>query len=203
MTYDDMDDLSDFLHKVKMQADLDDSQINSDDIAYFAPELQSWKKNISVTGKISGSVSDISGRGLIINAGNSTYLNGDLVLSGLPDINQTFIDFKSNDTRTNYADVVRFVPAAKNITEPDLASLGNIHFRGSFTGFIHDFVTFGVINTNLGTIKSDLNMKLPLGKDPVYSGNIATSSFQLGKLFTAPRLVLFLFQVLSTDMGFL
>ena len=39
-----MDDLSDFLHKVKMQADLDDSQISSDDIAYFAPELQSWKK---------------------------------------------------------------------------------------------------------------------------------------------------------------
>ena len=120
-----------------------------------------WKKNISVTGKISGTVSDISGRGLIINAGNSTYLNGDVVLSGLPDINQTFIDFKSNDTRTNYADVVRFVPAAKKITEPDLASLGNIHFKGSFTGFIHDFVTFGVINTNLGTIKSDLNMKLP------------------------------------------
>ena len=27
-----------------MEADLDDSQINSDDIAYFAPELRDWKK---------------------------------------------------------------------------------------------------------------------------------------------------------------
>ncbi len=44
MTYDDMDDLSDFLHKVKMEADLDDSQISSDDIAYFAPELQELEK---------------------------------------------------------------------------------------------------------------------------------------------------------------
>jgi translocation-and-assembly-module (TAM) inner membrane subunit TamB-like protein len=202
MTYEDMNDLSDFLHKVKMQADFNDSQISSDDIAYFAPGLRSWKKNISVTGKISGTVSDISGRGLIINAGNNTYLNGDIVLSGLPDINQTFIDFKSNDTRTNYADVVRFVPAAKNVTEPDLASLGNIHFRGSFTGFIHDFVTFGVINTNLGTIKSDLNMKLPQGKEPIYSGNIATSNFQLGKFIHSSDVGLISFSGVVHGHGF-
>jgi len=202
MSYDDMNDLSDFLTKVKMEADLDDSQINSDDIAYFAPELKSWRKNITVTGQISGTVSDISGRGLIINAGNSTYLNGDVVLSGLPDIDQTFIDFKSNDTKTNYADVVRFVPAAKNITEPDLASLGNIHFRGSFTGFIHDFVTFGVINTNLGTIKSDLNMKLPHGKEPIYSGNIATSNFQLGKFLHTSEVGLISFSGVVRGHGF-
>ena len=202
MTYDNMDDLSDFFHKVKMEADLDDSQISSDDIAYFAPELRDWKKNISVTGKISGTVSDISGRGLIINAGNSTYLDGDVVLSGLPDINQTFIDFKSNDTRTNYADVVRFVPAAKKITEPDLASLGNIHFKGSFTGFIHDFVTFGTINTNLGTVKSDLNMKLPRGKEPIYSGNIATSSFQLGKFIHSSQVGLISFSGVVHGHGF-
>ena len=84
-------------------------------------------------------------------------------MSGLPDIDQTFIDFKSNDTRTTYTDAVRFLPAIKGITKPDLASLGYIHFVGSFTGFMHDFVTFGTIHTNLGTIKSDLNMKLPPG----------------------------------------
>ena len=44
MTYEDMDDLADFLYKVRMEADLDDSQINSDDISYFAPELKSGKK---------------------------------------------------------------------------------------------------------------------------------------------------------------
>jgi len=202
MSYDDMDDLSDFLHKVKMQAEFDESHISSDDIAFFAPELRSLKRNISITGSISGTVSDISGRGLIIHAGNDTYVNGDVVLSGLPDINQTFIDFKSNDTRTNYADVVRFVPAAKNITEPDLARLGNIHFRGSFTGFVHDFVTFGVINTNLGTVKSDLNMKLPPGKDPIYSGNIATSSFQLGKFIHSSKVGLISFSGVVHGHGF-
>jgi hypothetical protein len=180
VTYDDMGDMADFIHKVRMQASLDDSQLDSDDLAYFAPALKTWKKNIRITGKLRGTVNDISGKDLVINAGDS-YLNGDLTLSGLPDINQTFIDFKSNDTRTNYADVVRFVPAARGITNPDLSRLGNIHFTGSFTGFMHDFVTFGTIRTNLGTITSDLNMKLPIGKEPIYSGNIATAGFQLGK----------------------
>lgn len=30
-------------------------------------------------------------------------------------------------------------------------------------------------------IKSDLNMKLPKGEDPVYSGSIATDNFRLGE----------------------
>ncbi|HEY1869736.1 MAG TPA: translocation/assembly module TamB domain-containing protein, partial [Chitinophagaceae bacterium] len=49
---------------------------------------------------------------------------------------------------------------------------------------LHDFVTFGTIRTDLGTITSDLNMKLPPRKEPVYSGNIATKNFQLGKFIS-------------------
>ncbi len=201
MTYDDMSDMSDFIHKVRMHANFDDSQIDSDDFTYFTPALKTWKKNIHITGMVRGTVDDISGRDLVINAGNSTYINGDITLSGLPDITQTFIDFRSNDTRTNYADVVRFVPAAKGITNPDLASLGNIHFTGSFTGFMHDFVTFGSIRTNLGTITSDLNMKLPQGKEPIYSGNIATTGFQLGKFIRNSEIGLISFSGVVTGHG--
>ena len=181
MSYEDFDDMNYFIHKVKMRADFNESQISSDDIAFFAPELKTWKKEISVSGKVRGTVADISGRNMVINAGKNTYIDGDITLSGLPDIDQTFIDFKSNDSRTNYNDVVKFVPDAKDITTPDLASLGNIHLTGSFTGFLHDFVTFGTIGTDLGILKTDINIKLPKGKQPVYSGNIATNNFQLGK----------------------
>ena len=194
MTYDDINkDMADFIHKVRMQGDFDDAQIQSDDLVYFAPALKTWKKNIRITGKVRGTVDEISGRGLVINAGNSTYLNGDISLSGLPDINQTFIDFKSNDTRTSYSDLVKFVPAVRNVTQPDIARLGNIHFTGSFTGFVRDFVTFGTIRTNLGTVNTDLNIKLPVGKEPIYSGKIATSGFQLGQFFHNSQLGLISF----------
>ncbi|MBK7288812.1 MAG: translocation/assembly module TamB domain-containing protein [Chitinophagaceae bacterium] len=182
MTYDDLSDMGDFIHKIKMSAIFEDSYVDSDDIAFFAPTLRTWKKEIKLEGKVKGTVDDISGREMMIQAGNNTLLNGNISMTGLPDINQTFIDFKSNDFRTTYGDAVAIVPALRKVTNPDLRKLQYVDFKGSFTGFIRDFVTFGTIQTNLGTLSTDLNMKLLAGQDPVYSGKIATDNFRLGEL---------------------
>ncbi|MBC7874335.1 MAG: translocation/assembly module TamB domain-containing protein, partial [Ferruginibacter sp.] len=181
MSYADMSDMGDFIHKVKMAAVFTDSYVDSDDIAFFAPAMKSWKKIIRLKGKVRGPVDDLIGRELIVEAGNSTILNGDISLTGLPDINQTFIDLKANDFRTTYNDAVTIVPAIRRVTSPDLRKLQYVNFKGSFTGFIRDFVTFGTIQTNLGTLTTDINMKLPPGKDAVYSGKIATDNFRLGE----------------------
>ena len=180
MSYDDMSDMSNFIHKVKLSANFDDSFIDSDDIAFFAPALKTWKKKISLRGKLSGKIDDIVGRDMLIQAGSGTVLSGNIAMTGLPNINQTFIDLKANVFRITYGDAVTMVPAMRRVTSPDLRKLQYLNFRGNFTGFIRDFVTFGTIQTNLGTIKTDLNMKLPPGQDPVYSGTIATDNFRLG-----------------------
>ena len=181
MSYADLGDMDDFIHKIKMTGNFDSSEIDSDDIAFFAPDLKSWKKKILLKGKVRGAVDDLVGRDMIIQAGTGTFLNGDIALTGLPDINRTFIDFKANNFQTTYTDAIAIVPAMKSVTNPDLRKIQYINFKGSFTGFIRDFVTFGTLQTNLGTVKSDLNMKLPQGQEPVYSGNVATDNFQLGE----------------------
>ncbi len=181
MSYNDMSELGNYIHKVKMSAKFDDSHIDSDDIAFFAPAMADWNKRIALKGKVRGTVDDLVGKDLLLQAGNNTLLNGDISLTGLPDINQTFIDFKANDFRTVYSDAVQIIPAIRKIKSPDLSKIGYLTFSGSFTGFINDFVTYGTIQTNLGTIRSDLNMKLPAGQDPVYSGSISTDNFRLGE----------------------
>ncbi|HPN60019.1 MAG TPA: hypothetical protein PLU11_12620, partial [Chitinophagaceae bacterium] len=181
MSYNDMSELGDFIHKVKMAAQFEDAHIDSDDIAFFAPAMSDWNKRIALKGKVRGTVDDLVGKDLLLQAGSNTLLNGDISLTGLPDINQTFIDFKANDFRTVYTDAVQIVPAIQKIKNPDLSKIKYLTFTGSFTGFINDFVTYGTIQTNLGTIRSDLNMKLPAGQDPVYSGSIATDNFRLGE----------------------
>jgi hypothetical protein len=182
MSYNDIDDMGDYIHKIRMSAVFDDSFIDSDDIAFFAPALSTWKKKITLQGKFRGTVDDLVGREMRIEAGNNTILNGDITLTGLPHINSTFIDFKANDFKTTYSDAVTMLPAIRKITNPDLQKIQYVNFKGSFTGFIRDFVTFGTIQTNLGNITSDVNMKLPIGSDPVYSGSIATDNFRLGEL---------------------
>jgi hypothetical protein len=180
MRYNEFDDVPDFITKVRMQGVFKNALIHSDDIAFFAPELANWKKEIYITGALHGTVADLKGKGIVLKAGNNTTLNGDISLKGLPDINKTFIDFKSNDFRTTYADVLTVVPKLKTIDEPRFDRLQFIHFKGNFTGYIRDFVTTGTIETGLGIVDADVNMKFPANDIPTYTGKISSAGFKLG-----------------------
>ena len=188
MKYEDFNDMNDFITKIRMQARFENAEIDSEDIAFFAPAAKTWDKKIKISGLARGTVDDLFGNEMTIQAGNNTYLNGDISLTGLPDINKTFIDFKANSFRTTYGDAATFVPAIRKITMPNLKSISYLDFNGSFTGFVKDFVTYGTIRTNLGTITSDLNMKLPDGKQPFYSGSIASQDFKLGVFVNDPKI---------------
>ena len=181
------EDMSSFLHSVILDGNFENTVINSDDLAYFAPELKTWKRSFAVTGKATGSIDNLSAKQLLIKSGN-TIVNGDISLKGLPDIKNTFIVFNSNDLQTNYLDLVTLLPVLRNVTQPNLSKLGHIRFKGNFTGFITDFVAFGNINTDLGNVTADLNMKLPDNKPAVYSGKIASAGFNLGAFVNTSRL---------------
>ncbi|HET9058248.1 MAG TPA: hypothetical protein VFN30_15495, partial [Chitinophagaceae bacterium] len=174
-------DMGRFISNVTMDGRFDKSVISSDDIAFFAPALQTWKKELTLTGNIKGTVDYLGGKNVLVQAGANTLLNGNIKLAGLPNIDETFIDFKANDFKTTYTDAVTFLPQLKEVNQPHISKIKNLRFKGSFTGFIHDFVTYGTIETNLGTVVSDLNMKLPAGKSPAYSGSIKTENFLLGE----------------------
>jgi hypothetical protein len=188
MRYKTFDDMSDFVTAVTMEGNFTDADLDSDDIAYFAPALATWKKKIRVTGRIRGAVDNLTARKLEIEAGRDTYLNGNISLRGLPDIDKTYIDFEANSFRTTYPDAIHIVPALKDITQPQLDKLQYLRFNGNFTGFVKDFVTFGRIETALGVVVSDINMKLPDNGLPAYSGNINTTSFELGQFINMPQI---------------
>lgn len=188
MRYPSIAGMNDFIHAVKLEANFRNSSIHSDDLAHFAPELRSWNRQIRISGKATGTIDDMSATNVVATAGNNNYFVGDFSLVGLPDITTTFINVEARQLRTTYSEALTFVPALRQVATPNLRQLQFLRFQGNFTGFINDFVTFGTIQTALGTVVSDLNMKLPAGAPPVYSGSIATSGFQLGLLLNDPNL---------------
>ena len=187
MRYATFDDMSDFETKVRMEGDFTNAVLNSDDIAYFAPELQAWKKEIRITGKVKGSLESLSARKLVIEAGKDTYLNGNIRLNSLTNIDKTYIDFEATEFRTTYRDAITIIPDLKEFKQPRLDKLEYLRFRGNFTGFIKDFVTYGTIETKLGVIVSDVNMKFPDNGPTIYTGGIETRSFALGEFVDAPQ----------------
>ena len=194
-------DFSSFLHNVTLEADFKESIISSDDLAFFSPDLKTWKRNFNIQGTAKGSIDNFSAKNMKIRTGN-TYVDGDLAMRGLPDINTTFIDFKSNILQTNYNELTAIIPSLKEVKEVQLPKLGPITYAGYFTGFIRDFVTYGNFKTNLGSITADINMKIPEGKLPAYSGKIATAGFNIGAFSNTPQLGMVALDSKITGSGF-
>jgi hypothetical protein len=180
--------MSDFVRAVNMEANFKNATISSDDIAFFAPDARTWNRVIKINGLVRGTVDALNAQDLEIWAGNKTYINGNISLVGLPNFSETLINLEAKELRTTYADAVSFVPALRRVSTPNIRKLGFVRFTGTYTGFINDFVTYGTIQTALGTLVTDLNMKLPSKGQPVYNGSVSTNNFQLGQFLNEPRL---------------
>ena len=180
-------DMNKFINNVKLEGKFINSKLHSDDIALFAPTLKTWNRLFELSGNARGTIDNLVTKNMLIKSGN-TIVDGDITLSGLPDITTTFIDFKSRDLRTTHTDLLTLIPSLKKVTQPQLSKLGTITFKGNYTGFINDFVAYGSIGTNLGTINVDINMKLPAKGTPIYSGKISTTSFNLSSFLNTKTL---------------
>jgi len=181
------EDMSSFTNNVVLNANFRESELHSDDLSFFAPAIKSWKRIFFLDGNVKGTIDNFIASNMKIRSGN-TYVDGRIAMRGLPDINSTFIDFTSNEFKTTYNELVALSPGLKNVRQPQLSKLGNISYKGNFTGFLNDFVAYGTIGSNLGTITADINMKLPSRGIPSYSGKLQTKGFKLGQFINNNQL---------------
>lgn len=180
MRYQSFNDMSDFLAKVTVEGNLTDALLHSDDIAYFAPELKDWKKKIKANGQIRGTIENLTGKNLRLESGTSASLTGDLVLKGLPDIDNTSIVFERGSFYVSYADATKLIPSLGKIKEPNLQALQYIRFNGGLSGKLRNLTTNGRFQTAMGSIATQVNLQLPNGAEPSYAGTIQTDQFDLG-----------------------
>jgi len=203
MRYDSFNrDMASFLSQVRLEANLKNSQVSTEDITYFAPEIRDLNKTIRLSGRASGTVENFKANNLQVQYGRNSFLSGDLTMKGLPNINKTYIELVSGNLRTTYSDAVGLVPVLKNITEPDLATLEYVRFNGNFRGYVNDFSTQGNIETALGSLTADVKMKIPARGSPVYSGVVNTNGFRLGTLLGQENIGLISFNGEIRGQGF-
>ncbi len=172
--------------KVNLNIKLVDANLNSNDIAYFSRSFRSLNEQIVFFGELSGRLGNLKGKDIILRVGDDSYIATNFSINGLPDFKTAFIHLNVDNLLTTPNAVEKIAsnlsrhdiqPFAKTIEE-----LGRIKFKGSFTGFVEDFVTYGTFNTELGTIKTDLLFR-PLGNRFVeYSGKLSTNEFIIGKV---------------------
>ena len=191
-SFDSWSDFSDFNNKVKLDAVVTKSEIESQDIGYFTESLAGLYGIVSFTGEIKGSVSNLKGRDLDVRFGKNSRIEGRLDMTGLPNIEETFIQLDVNRLVTNKSDLelLPIPPFNSDETLPvpdNIKTLGDIVFEGSFAGFVTDFVAFGTLKTALGNITSDIQLTNYNGETS-YAGSIRTKGFDLNRFYGEPNL---------------
>lgn len=186
---DSWDDYEDFVNKVKMDAYLEDSTyVYTDDIAAFTSELNGLGKTAKISGAVQGYVSDMRLSKLKFAYGRHTRFDGDLTITGLPEVEKCFLHFDAKELATNYNDLATipdypFRENKKLELPVELRRLGTVSYRGKFDGFVTDFSTHGRFTTGLGRVTTRLSIKLgDKADDMEYKGLIQTTDFDLGTL---------------------
>lgn len=187
MEFKSMDDFDDYISKVNMRAEFIESTVSSNDIQYFSSELFGLDKTISISGIARGTVDQLKVKKLKLGLGKTTHFAGNVIMSGLPDIENTYFDIMVDDFVSNKTDIETipkypFLEKAKIKLPDNFALLGECKINGKFTGFISDFVAYADVNTALGFISSDINLKTSSTPE-VYSGHINSRNFDIG-IFT-------------------
>ena len=195
MEYESLDDFLDFEPKVYLRANLKKSSLDWRDLEYFVPAFSEndiatrFKgiQKLKLNGSLKGTIDNLKGKNIEIAHKDNFYFNGDFKLKGLPDIDNTFIDFDIQKLRTNTSDVLALIPEAK--LPENILTLGKLDFEGEFLGFFNDFVAEGRLDTEIGSAITDINMKLKGLDNATYSGDLQVIDFQLGKFLNQEKTV--------------
>jgi len=192
--YDSFRSFKNFLTEVNIQSSIRPTSLNLIDIAYFARGMYGMNDLMHISAAVKGKVSNFKVRNFVMKYGYDTYFDGDVVMNGLPHIKETFINLKIRNLTTSVNDLNRIIIPApgRKITHLSLPSmlqrLGHINVKGIFTGFYSNFVSNATLNSDLGTISTDIILKNE-NKVITYDGRVLTENFFLGKLLNSEKML--------------
>ncbi len=189
MHYDRFPDFTDYIHKVVMTGRLQNSTVDARDVAYFAPVLKEYPTIVHLSGNVEGTVDRLVGKDLHVTNG-STFVKGDLSMTGLPDIYSTFISFQNGEIFTTNHDILKYAPQLRDNPSVAVEKLNYLHYTGDYMGYIGNFAANGTLETNLGKLLSNITLQVPdmNSNRAVYSGKVSTEGFSIGELLRQPLL---------------
>ena len=175
--------------KIHSSVDLDItsdySHLYMPELAYFVPVFSGYRQYVGVEGTILGKVNNLEGKNLLVEYNDNSLLDFDMEMRGLPDFENTYMHFTFHDLTTDVTDI----QSLTNWVETDIFrdsllwdDVGRIRYQGRFTGYPDDFVAFGNLETDLGSLLLDLYLQPDTNQIVRFKGNLQAESFHIGEL---------------------
>ena len=176
--------LSSFRDSVHLVANFKKSNISARDLKLFVPSLSRTDQHYIISGDFDGRIVAFDFSNVELEFGGESRLAGDINMEGLPVFQDTFIDASLKNSVISPADLRPFIGDQLYL---EARKFGVIRLNSQFLGFPKDFVANGTFFTQLGTLNSDINLKIDdETQSATYSGALATDDFDLGSWSEKP-----------------
>lgn len=192
MTFDRISDVKDIYNKVKWSGNIRKSSVSLKDFSCFVANFSNVSEPILIQGKLSGKLSSFRLKNLDLHYNQSVLFKGNFDFNGLPNIAESFLYADIQDFQCNGSDVQDLIAQISGkpfVLPKQIVRLGTVKYKGNISGFFSNLVSYGILNTNVGTLKTDVLLKFENKmKDIVFNGNLKTDHLQLGQLLNTKTL---------------
>lgn len=171
------------LFKIKMQP----SKINLKDISHFIKALKTNPatqgindKTLHVAGTYYGKLNAINGKNVRISIPGLLAFGGSFSTENLNDYDNTLLNVRLENFSTSMKKIKKLFPTFR--PPPNFNKLGTLRFNGRYDGYIEDFVAYGKLQTDLGSVDLDMRLDITGGVDKAqYSGELNLKRFDLAR----------------------
>lgn len=173
-----------FENEVSFDVNLFSSDVTTDDLAWFAPELKKLDLKAKIKGKVTGPLSNLYGDNLLIEVLDSTKLHTSLKLRGLPDVENMFFDADIKNLTTSYSQLAQLTVLKDSlgspILPPELSCLERINYKSFVSGNMSNISSVGTFNTNIGSVFHNISYNQNDMKQINLNGLVQLNNFGIG-----------------------
>ncbi len=172
---------------------LSDSRISLPELGELFPALKGMHQDVDISGRVYGTLNDIKGKDVSIKTATNTSATLDFYVNDIEDIENMYLFLDLKKLETTFSDISKFTfplsSGIKPIQFPDsFYKAGLFRFKGNFSGFLSDFVTFGTLTSKMGMVKTDVSVVPEANKSFHFNGKVSTKEFKIGQFLNVEKL---------------
>ncbi|MBO5729007.1 MAG: translocation/assembly module TamB domain-containing protein [Paludibacteraceae bacterium] len=172
--------------KTNFKFNISHAEIVPSDLKHFVPELERLTKTASISAKIDGYLDDIKATNLRATYGPTLSISANVQALGLPDIKNTYFKGAINHIRfdkVSIQDLIANISKQPFVLPDEIKNLGTCQYSGDISGSTSNLVLYGNLNTDIGNIKTDVNLKIRDNFNQfIINGRINSKNLLLAKL---------------------
>ena len=188
MSYDSIEAFQDFIALVKLDADIETSELDFRTIVYFAPQLKDNELKATVSGRMSGCVNDFHVSDVFIDShagGFTGTVNGRVY--GIPEVEQLGIDAKLKNMSFTAEGLGKFISEWSRGKDLDFSKIGKgVTFLGeaSAKGLLNNLDTWAHLCSDAGCVNAAVRLDdvIDTTKAITISGHVKTEDLDMGRI---------------------